>query len=210
MTARSRAPAASTAGKRLPSSFVTTPESVAGTQSRPPALLSSAMTVLSFLVLLPTGAAVGVLSGFGMSWFSHHWPLGLPVQAGAVVGVVVFLVLLYTLTRLVAWGSRRQSGATGFAVGYVLSLLGMIGYLPGGDIVFSAAPVNYVYLFGSMVALAAGVMRSVTLPGPTPRSGPATAQGTRSAAGGINLTPPDLKPGMPDSPFDPPKGGSKE
>ena len=94
MTARSRPPAASMVREHLPSSFVTTPESVAGTRSRTPAILSSAMTVLSFLVLLPTGAAVGVLSGFGLSWFSHYWPLGLPVQAGAVVGVVVFLVLL--------------------------------------------------------------------------------------------------------------------
>lgn len=168
------------------------------------------MTVLSFLVLLPTGTAVGVLSGFGLSWFSHHWPLGLPVQAGAVIGVVVFLVLLYTLTRLAAWGSRRQSGATGFAVGYVLSLLGMIGYLPGGDIVFSTALVNYVYLFGSMVVLAAAVMRSATLPGPIPWERSPAAAGTTAANGKVNLTPSDLRPGMPGSPFDPPKGGSKD
>ncbi|WP_223809201.1 hypothetical protein [Nocardiopsis listeri] len=189
---------------------MTTPESVAGTRNRPPAILSSAMTVLSFLVLLPTGAAVGVSSGFGLSWFSHHWPLGLPVQAGAVVGVVVFLVLLYALTRLAAWGSRRQSGATGFAVGYVLSLLGMIGYLPGGDIVFSTALVNYVYLFGSMIVLAAAVMRSVTLPGPIPWEKQTAARGATTASGRINLTPPDLRPGTPDSPFDPPTDGSKD
>lgn len=212
MTARSRPPSAPTAGERLPSTFVTTPESAAGPQSRPPAILSSAMTALSFLVLLLTGAAVGLLSGFGMSWFSHHWPLGTLVQAGSVVGVVMFLVLLYALTRLAAWGSRRQSGATGFAVGYVLSLLGMIGYLPGGDIVFSAAVVNYVYLFGSMMALAAGVMRSATLPGPSPSAARETtaARWTTTASGRINLTPPDLRPGMPGSPFDPPKDGSKD
>ncbi|MBR8744601.1 hypothetical protein [Nocardiopsis sp. MG754419] len=179
---------------------MTTPVPAAEPVHQPPAFASSAMTVLSFLVLLPTGAAVGVLFGFGMSWFSHHWPLGLLVQVGSVAAVLVLLALVYALTRLAAWGGRRQSAATGFAVGYVLVLLGMIGYLPGGDIVFSAAVVNYVFLFGSMVALAAGVMRSATFPGPR---GP-------SSVGRVDLTPPDLAPGQPGSPFDPAPGGPKD
>jgi len=45
----------------------------------------------------------------------------------------------------------------------------MVGYLTGGNIVFSAKPANYVFLFGSMIALAVGVMRSLVLPPrPTP------------------------------------------
>lgn len=135
------------------------------------------MTVLLFALLLLTGVAVGVLSGFGMSWFSHYWPVSALVKAGTVAGVLAFLVLLYALTRAAAWGSRRQSGATGFAVGYVLSLLAMIGYLPGGDIVFSAAAINYLFLFGAMVALAAGVMRSMTFPAPGAPAGGSSASG---------------------------------
>ena len=136
------------------------------------------MTVLSFALLLLTGTVVGTVSGFGMSWFAHYWPLGLLVQAGVVVGVVAFLVLLYALTRLAAWGSRRQSGATGFAAGYVLSLMLMVGYGTGGDIIFSAALINYVFLFGTMVALAIGVMHSSPLLRPV-------APGARSAETGL-------------------------
>ncbi len=139
--------------------------------------MSSAVTVLSFVLLLLTGAALGVLSGFGMSWFSHYWPVGALVKAGAVAGVLAFLVLLYALVRAAAWGSRRRSGATGFAVGYVSSLLAMIGYLPGGDIVFSAAAINYLFLFGSMVALASGVMRGVSFPGPGAPTGGSSVSG---------------------------------
>ena len=127
------------------------------------------MTGFTFVILLVTGLAAGVASGFGMGWFAHLWALGTAVQAGIVAGVLAYLVLLYAVCRLFGWGSRRQSGALAFAAGYVLALIGMIGYLPGGSIVFSAAPVNYLFLFGSMVALGAGVVRSAVLP---PNIGP--------------------------------------
>ncbi|GAA1120542.1 hypothetical protein GCM10009642_67420 [Nocardiopsis metallicus] len=122
------------------------------------------MTVLSFAVLLFAGAAVGLMSGFSMGWVSHFWDLGPITQAGGVAAVVVYLVALYALCRLAGWGSRRQSGALGFALGFVAILLAMIGYTVGGSIVISGKLVNYVFLFGSMVALAAGVVRSVVLP----------------------------------------------
>ncbi|QRN81672.1 MAG: hypothetical protein JK586_04090 [Nocardiopsis sp. BM-2018] len=122
------------------------------------------MTVLSFAVLLFAGAAVGLMSGFLMGWVSHFWDLGPITQAGGVAAVVVYLVALYALCRLAGWGSRRQSGALGFALGFVAILLAMIGYTVGGSIVISGKLVNYVFLFGSMVALAAGVVRSVVLP----------------------------------------------
>lgn len=126
--------------------------------------MSAAVTVLSFAVLLFAGAAVGLTSGFGMGWVSHYWDLGLAAQAGGVAAVVAYLVALYALCRLAGWGSRRQSGALGFAVGFVAVMLVMIGYTTGGSVVFSAKLVNYVFLFGSMIALAAGVVRSIVLP----------------------------------------------
>ncbi|WP_431870572.1 hypothetical protein [Nocardiopsis eucommiae] len=135
----------------------------------PHPLASSALTVLSFAVLSVAGLGVGVLSGFAMGWVSHFWDLGLTQQAVGLAAVVAQLVVLYTLCRLAGWGSRRQSGAVGFAVGYVAVMLVMLGYLTGGNIVFSAKLVNYVFLFGSMIALAVGVMRSLVLPPrPTP------------------------------------------
>ncbi|WP_234004113.1 hypothetical protein [Nocardiopsis sp. SBT366] len=145
------------------------PETSPAPRGGPPPFLSSAVTVLSFAVLLVAGLAVGVLSGFAMGWVSHFWDLGLSQQVGGVAAVVAFLVALYALCRLAGWGSRRQSGAVGFAVGYVAVMLVMLGYLTGGNIVFSAKLVNYVFLFGSMIALAVGVMRSFVLPPrPTP------------------------------------------
>ncbi|MEU3016301.1 hypothetical protein ABZ635_02750 [Nocardiopsis sp. NPDC007018] len=139
-------------------------------ERRPHPFVSSALTVLSFALLLVAGLAVGVLSGFGMGWVSHFWDLG-PVQQGAgVTAVVVFLVALYALCRLAGWGSRRMSGAVGFAIGYVAVMMVMIGYVTGGNIVFTTKLVNYVFLFGSMIALAVGVMRSMVLP---PRGVPA-------------------------------------
>ncbi|MFB8764196.1 hypothetical protein [Nocardiopsis alba] len=141
---------------------MSTPVSTPQPQGRRPvpSFVSPTVTVLSFLVLMATGAAVGVLSGFGVSWFAREWPLGGPAQAKAVAGVLLLLVALYALTRLAGWGSRSQSGALGFSAGFALSLMGMIGYLPGGDIIFPEAIINYVFLFGSMVALALGVVRS--------------------------------------------------
>lgn len=151
---------------------MTTPENSAtapAPQTRPHPFVSSAVTVLSFAVLLVAGLAVGVLSGFAMGWVSHFWDVGLTAQAAGVVALAVFLVLLYALCRLVGWGSRRQSGALAFALGYVTVMMVMIGYLTGGNVVFSAKLVNYGFLFGSMIALAVGVMRSFVLP---PRTTP--------------------------------------
>ncbi|MEU3230463.1 hypothetical protein ACFV4I_11920 [Nocardiopsis alba] len=141
---------------------MSTPVSTPQPQGRRPvpSFVSPTVTVLSFLVLMATGAATGVLSGFGVSWFAREWPLGGLAQVKAVAGVLLLLVALYALTRLAGWGSRRQSGALGFSAGFALSLMGMIGYLPGGDIIFPDAIINYVFLFGSMVALALGVVRS--------------------------------------------------
>jgi hypothetical protein len=135
--------------------------------------VSSAVTVLSFAALLAAGAAVGVLSGFSMGWVAHFWDAGLVTQGAGAAALVVFLVLLYALCRLAGWGSRRQSGALGFAVGYVAVMMVMIGYMTGGNIVFSTKLVNYGFLFGSMIALAAGVVRSFVLP---PRTRPRPPQ----------------------------------
>ncbi len=141
--------------------------------------MSSAVTVLSFAVLLVAGLAVGVLSGFSMGWISHYWDAGLAAQAAGVAVLGVFLVLLYALCRVISWGSRRQSGALAFAVGYVVVLMAMIGYMTGGSIVFSTKLVNYGFLFGSMIALAVGVMHSFVLP---PRGRPLVQAGAEAEA----------------------------
>ncbi|WP_239647873.1 hypothetical protein [Nocardiopsis ganjiahuensis] len=148
---------------------MTTPETAPAPQSRPNPFASSAVTVLSFAVLLVTGLAVGVLSGFSMGWVSHYWDAGLAAQAAGVAALVAFVVLLYALCRLAGWGSRRQSGALAFALGYVAVMMAMLGYVTGGSILFPVKLVNYVFLFGSMIALAAGVVRSFVLP---PRTTP--------------------------------------
>lgn len=143
---------------------MTTPETAAAPHSSPNPFASAALTVASFAVLFFAGAAFGLTSGFSMGWVAHVWDLGLAAQIGGAAAVAAYLVALYALCRLAGWGSRRQSGALGFALGFVTAVLLMIGYTTGGSIVISGKPVNYLFLFGSMIALAAGVVRSFVPP----------------------------------------------
>lgn len=134
-------------------------------------VLSTVITGVTFVVLLLLGVAVGLLSTSSAGWLTLYWEGGQPAPALAVAGLVLYLVLLYFLCRLLAWGSRRQSGAIAFAVGFLAVILAVTSYLPGGDILLSDHLVHYAFMLGTMAVLAFAVVRSSAHPRPRPAVG---------------------------------------
>lgn len=146
---------------RLSSSVVTTPETAAITRGgSSPGYLSPTLTSTVFAVLSLLGAAVGMLSTTGAGWLTRYWDAGAPVPFLAAAGLLAFLVLLYGVCRLCAWGSRRGSGAVAFAVGYLAVLVCLVSYLPGGDVVLTNHIMHNAYLFGSVLTLMVAIIRS--------------------------------------------------
>jgi hypothetical protein len=134
--------------------------------------VSAVLTVLTCAVLLPLGAAAGLVGSFHAGWLTRYWDAGQPAQALAVTGLLAYLALLYGACRLAAWGSRSWSAALVFAVGYLASLVAVVFLAPGGDVVVTGHLVHYGYLFGTMLVLALGVAHSglSRLPSPPPRA----------------------------------------
>ncbi|KOX20905.1 hypothetical protein ADL05_05285 [Nocardiopsis sp. NRRL B-16309] len=123
-------------------------------------VLSAVLTVLTCAVLLALGVGAGLLGSFGAGWLTRYWDAGAVPQALAGAGLLAFVALLYGVCRLVAWGSRRQSPALAFAVGYLAALVALVAYVPGGDVVITGHLLHYGYLFGTMLALVIGVVHS--------------------------------------------------
>ncbi|GAB2492336.1 hypothetical protein [Nocardiopsis aegyptia] len=128
--------------------------------ARPSGPLSGALTGLTCAVLLPLGATTGLVGSFGAGWLTRYWDAGAIPQVLAGAGLLAFVALLYGACRLVAWGSRRQSAALAFAAGYLATLVVLVAYLPGGDVVITGHLMHYGYLFGTMLALVIGVVHS--------------------------------------------------
>ncbi|MFE3458955.1 hypothetical protein ACFXKD_15550 [Nocardiopsis aegyptia] len=128
--------------------------------ARPSGVLSAVLTGLTCAALLPLGAAAGLVGSFGAGWLTRYWDAGATPQVLAGTALLAFVALLYGACRLVAWGSRRQSAALAFAVGYLATLVVLVAYLPGGDVVITGHLMHYGYLFGTMLALVIGVVHS--------------------------------------------------
>jgi len=173
----------------------TTPETAAPAEGENSAgFLSPVLTGTTLVVLLLLGAVASMLGTTGAGWLTRYWGEGAAVQAVSAVGLLAFLVLLYAACRLCAWGSRRTSGAAAFALGYLAALIGVIGYMPGGDIVLTNHIMHNAYLFGVMLALVFAVIRSWSFSPPpgSPRTG-APGADAPSAAGGYRRTRPSAK-----------------
>ncbi|WP_047870540.1 hypothetical protein [Nocardiopsis sp. RV163] len=175
--------------------MTTTPETAVPAEGKPSAgFLSPVLTGTTLVVLLLLGAAAGMLATTGAGWLTLHWGAGTAVRAVGAVGLLAFLVLLYGACRLCAWGSRRASGAAAFALGYLAVLIGMVGYMPGGDIVLTNHIMHNAYLFGVMLVLVFAVIRSWSF-APPPGSPRTAAPGADAppAAGGYQRTRPSGK-----------------
>ncbi|WP_201296747.1 hypothetical protein [Nocardiopsis sp. FR26] len=139
---------------------MSTPEPLAPAEKDPSAALSPLLTAATLVVVLALGVLAGLLSTTGAGWLTRYWGAGQPVPALAVAALLVFLALLYTGCRLCAWGSRRPSAAVFFAVGFLASVIALVGYVPGGDLVLTNHLMHNAYLFGSMLVLVLAVIRS--------------------------------------------------
>ncbi|MFD6951957.1 MULTISPECIES: hypothetical protein [unclassified Nocardiopsis] len=140
---------------------MTTPEtapSPEGETSR--GILSPALTAATLVVLLPLGAAVGLFSVTGAGWLTLYWAAGPWARTLAVVGLLAFLALLYAACRLCAWGGRRPSASVAFAVGFLASVVAVVGYMPGGDLLLTNHIMHNAYLFGAMLVLVFAVIHS--------------------------------------------------
>ncbi|WP_190394234.1 hypothetical protein [Nocardiopsis quinghaiensis] len=140
---------------------MTTPETAPpedGRTSR--GALSPVLTAATLVVLLLLGAAVGLFSTTGAGWLTFYWGAGTQVRALVVVGLLAFLALLYGACRLCAWGGRRPSAAVAFAAGFLASVIVLVGYTPGGDLLLTNHLVHNAYLFGAMLVLVLAVIRS--------------------------------------------------
>lgn len=157
--------------------WVTTPETTPSGEPAP-ASLSPALTAATLVVLLPLGAVVGVLSTTGAGWLTRYWEAGPQAPLLAAVGLLLFLAVLYCACRLCAWGSRRPSGAVAFAGGHLISVIALVGYMPGGDIVLSNHIMHNAYLFGTMLVLVFAVIRSGAF-FPAPGSAPSGSRERR-------------------------------
>ncbi|MBE2999288.1 hypothetical protein IDM40_11305 [Nocardiopsis sp. HNM0947] len=143
---------------------MTTTEPQEPQQSKRPTVsedtVSSVLTGATCVVLFLLGLVLGTVSTVSAGWLTRYWDGGQPAPALAIAALVVYVVLLYVLCRLAAWGGRRQSAAVAFALGYAVVLFAATSYLPGGDVLLQDDPVHYAFLIGAMVALAAAVVRS--------------------------------------------------
>ncbi|WP_017608189.1 hypothetical protein [Nocardiopsis xinjiangensis] len=123
-------------------------------------VLSSVLTGATCVVLFLLGIVLGMVSTVSAGWLTRYWDGGQPAPALAITGLLLFVVLLYVLCRLLAWGGRRRSVVVAFALGFAVVLFAVTSYLPGGDVLLQDDMVHYGFLIGAMVALAAAVVRS--------------------------------------------------
>lgn len=135
-------------------------ESQPSKSSDPTDTLSAALTGATCVVLFLLGIVLGMVSTVSAGWLTRYWDGGQPAPVLAVTGLLVFVVLLYILCRLLAWGGRRQSVVVAFALGFAAVLFATTSHLPGGDVLLQDNLVHYGFLIGAMVALAAAVVRS--------------------------------------------------
>lgn len=148
---------------RLPFVPVTTTEPQEPHPSKPsdPSdTLSAVLTGTTCVVLFFLGVVLGTVSTVSAGWLTRYWDGGQPAPALAITTLALFVVLLYVLCRLLAWGGRRRSAVVAFALGFAGMLFAATSYLPGGDVLLQDNLVHYGFLIGAMVALAAAVVRS--------------------------------------------------
>lgn len=137
---------------------------VSGSRWRP--RLASVLGVVTGAVLLLAGFTAGIVGGLALSWLA--W-IGESGSRGAVLAfgsALLYLVLLFVGCRLGASGMEARSGAALPAGGWALANLLLISYSPGDDIIVSDSLVNYVLLFGGVLAV---TLATVTAPAPRPR-----------------------------------------
>ncbi|GIH91451.1 DUF6113 family protein [Planobispora siamensis] len=107
-----------------------------------------AAAVATYAALTVPGLLMGVLGGFHHSWYLR------PVPVAAIAWVVALFAACYGAGR----GIGGKAAALAPAVGWILVTMLWLGERPEGDVVVANDLSGYVYLYGGVFAVMAGVL----------------------------------------------------
>ncbi len=114
-----------------------------------------AVTAAAYAVLVMLGLLMGVLGAFQHSWYL--WPV--PISA---IGCVL---LLFAVCYGAGRGMGGKLAALAPAAGWLLITMIWLGGRQEGDVIIAGDLSGYVYLYGGLAAVLAGVMLSPTAHG---------------------------------------------
>ncbi|MBG0833474.1 hypothetical protein HS041_37875 [Planomonospora sp. ID67723] len=109
---------------------------------------SAALTAVTYAVLAVPGLVSGVLGGFHHSWYLR------PVPVSAIGWIALLFGLCYGAGRML----RGKPAALAPAVGWILVTMLWLSQRPEGDLIVADDLSGYVYLYGGMLAVMAGVL----------------------------------------------------
>ncbi|WP_285757617.1 hypothetical protein [Nocardiopsis ansamitocini] len=120
--------------------------------------LNTALGVLCPVFLAALGLVGGIVTGFSVSWLSWLWLTGAAGQALAALTVVLLLVAVFLACRVAGWAVGSVVGGASLALGWVLASLALIAPSGSGDVLMTSTPVNYVFLYGGVLAAVLGTL----------------------------------------------------
>jgi len=109
---------------------------------------------LLFLAALGTGVVGGVYAG----WLAWLWMTGSVGRALALITLAVVLAGLYAAVRGLYRATGGPLGPLLCTIGWILAQMVLVGVGANGDVVFSGAGINYLYLFGGVAAVMFGLL----------------------------------------------------
>ncbi|ACZ91092.1 DUF6113 family protein [Streptosporangium roseum] len=122
-------------------------EQVHQTAQRPSA---ATVAAAAYAVLVLLGLMMGVLGGFQHSWYLRPFP----------ISAVGWVVLLAMACYGAGYAMRGRLAALAPGVGWMAITLIWLGGSPEGDVIIANDPAGYVYLYGGLIAILAGVLLS--------------------------------------------------
>ncbi|WP_344858098.1 DUF6113 family protein [Planomonospora alba] len=109
---------------------------------------SSPVTAAAYTVLVLLGLLMGLLGGFQHSWYIR------PVPVSAIAWVAGLFAVCLGAGRAM----RGRGAACAPAAGWAAVTMLWLGVRPEGDLVIADDPSGYVYLYGGLLAVLAGVL----------------------------------------------------
>lgn len=112
--------------------------------------VTTAVTAAAYAVLVMLGLLMGVLGGFQHSWYI--WP----VPVSAIGWVAALFVVCYGAGRMM--GGKLAALAP--AAGWMVITMIWLASRPEGDVIIANDLSGYVYLYGGLAGILAGVLLS--------------------------------------------------
>ncbi|MFB9724527.1 DUF6113 family protein [Planobispora longispora] len=106
------------------------------------------LTVLMYVVLTLLGVMAGLLGGFHHSWYIR------PVPASALAWIALLFAVCHGAGRVM----EGKGAALAPATGWLLATMLWLAERPEGDVIIANDVSGYVYLYGSVIAIMAGVL----------------------------------------------------